>query len=71
MEKLVTIINQFPLASRPYTAQDGTGRVFNSRGFILSDGIDEFYGEMVGRMASNAGLHQAAFVSRQERRDTV
>ena len=48
MEKLVTIIDQFPLASRPYTAQDGTQKVFNSRGFILSDGIDEFYAEMTG-----------------------
>lgn len=55
MEKLVTIINQFPLASRAYTAQDGTQKVFNSRGFILSDGIDEFYGEMTGDMAVSAG----------------
>ena len=55
MEKLVTIINQFPLASRPYTAQDGTQRVFNSRGFILSDGIDEFYAEMTGDAAIAAG----------------
>lgn len=55
MEKLVTIIGQFPLASRPYTAQDGTQKVFNSRGFILSDGIDEFYAEMTGDMAVAAG----------------
>ena len=51
MEKLVTIIDQLPLASRPYTGQDGTQRVFNSRGFILSDGIDEFYAEMTGDTA--------------------
>ena len=60
MEKLVTIIDQLPLASRPYTAQDGTQKVFNSRGFILSDGIDEdgideFYAEMTGDMAVAAG----------------
>ena len=55
MEKLVTIIGQLPLASRPYTAQDGTQKVFNSRGFILSDGIDEFYAEMTGDMAVAAG----------------
>ena len=54
MEKLVTIIDQHPLASRPYTAQDGTQKVFNSRGFIL-DGIDEFYAEMTGDMAVAAG----------------
>ena len=39
MEKLVTIIGQLPLVSRPYTAQDGTQKVFNSRGFILSDSV--------------------------------
>ena len=51
MEKLVRIINQFPLASRSYTAQDGTQRTFHSRGFLLTDGIDEFYAEMTGDMA--------------------
>ena len=51
----MTIIDQHPLASRPYTAQDGTQKVFNSRGFILSDGIDEFYAEMTGDMAVAAG----------------
>ena len=55
MENLVTIIDQLPLVSRPYTAQDGTQKVFNSRGFILSDGIDEFYAEMTGDMAVAAG----------------
>lgn len=55
MENLVTIIDQHPLVSRPYTAQDGTQKVFNSRGFILSDGIDEFYAEMTGDMAVAAG----------------
>ena len=51
MEKLVRIINQFPLASRSYTAQDGTQRTFHSRGFLLTDGIDEFYAEMTGDTA--------------------
>ena len=51
----MTIIDQHPLVSRPYTAQDGTQKVFNSRGFILSDGIDEFYAEMTGDMAVAAG----------------
>ena len=51
----MTIIEQRPLTTRSWTAQDGTQKVFNSRGFILSDGIDEFYGEMVGDMAVSAG----------------
>lgn len=51
MEKFVTILEQYPLASRPYTAKDGTPLVFNSRGFLLSDGIDEFYAEMTGDAA--------------------
>ena len=51
MEKLVRIIEQHPLASRTYTAQDGTQRTFHSRGFLLTDGIDEFYAEMTGDAA--------------------
>ena len=51
MEKLVIIIDQRPLVTRTYTASDGTQRVFNARGFILSDGIDEFYAEMTGDTA--------------------
>lgn len=51
MEKLVRIIKQHPLASRTYTAQDGTQRTFHSRGFLLTDGIDEFYAEMTGDAA--------------------
>ena len=46
MEKLIRIIDQLPLSSRAYTAQDGTQRTFHSRGFLLTDGIDEFYAEM-------------------------
>ena len=51
MEKFVRIIEQHPLASRTYTAQDGTQRTFHSRGFLLTDGIDEFYAEMTGDAA--------------------
>lgn len=51
MEKLVRIIDQLPLSSRAYTAQDGTQRTFHSRGFLLTDGIDEFYAEMTGDTA--------------------
>ena len=51
MEKLVTILEQRPVVARNYTAQDGTQKTFYSKGFILSDGIDEFYAEMTGDMA--------------------
>ena len=51
MEKIIKIIGQLPLASRAYTAQDGTPRTFHSRGFLLTDGIDEFYAEMTGDAA--------------------
>ena len=50
-EKLVRIIDQLPLTSRAYTAQDGAQRTFHSRGFLLTDGIDEFYAEMTGDTA--------------------
>ena len=54
MEKLVTILEQRPVVARNYTAQDGTQKTFYSKGFILSDGIDEFYAEMTGDMARDA-----------------
>lgn len=54
MEKIVTIIEQRPVVSRNYTGQDGMQKTFYSKGFILSDGIDEFYAEMTGDMARDA-----------------
>ena len=51
MEKIVTILEQHPLVARPYPAKDGTNMVFNSRGFVLTDGIDQFYAEMTGDAA--------------------
>lgn len=55
MEKQVFIKEQRPLEARTYTAADGTTKVFHSRGFVLSTGIDEFYAEMWGDMAREAG----------------
>ena len=55
MELFVTIIEQRPLQSRPYTDSQGQNRVFYSKGFVLSNGIDEFYAEMVGDMARDSG----------------
>lgn len=51
MEKLVTIVQQFPLTERNYTDRSGQAQVFASKGFVLSDGIDTFYAEMVGDTA--------------------
>ena len=51
MEKFVTILEQHPLVARPYVAKDGANMVFNSRGFVLTDGIDQFYAEMTGDAA--------------------
>ena len=51
MEMFVTIIEQRDLQSRTYTNQKGENAVFHSRGFVLSNGIDEFYAEMVGEAA--------------------
>jgi hypothetical protein len=51
MEKIVKIVEQKAHTARQYTAQDGTQKTFHSMGFILSDGIDEFYAEMIGEQA--------------------
>ena len=47
MEKFVTIINQGAHVAHQYTAQDGTQKVYHTMGFVLSDGIDEFYARTV------------------------
>ena len=51
MEKTVVIVEQLPLSERNYTDRNGQTQVYASRGFILSDGIDTFYGEMSGDKA--------------------
>ena len=51
MEKIVRIVEQKAHTARQHTAQDGTQKTFHSMGFILSDGIDEYYAEMTGDMA--------------------
>lgn len=53
MEKTIWIKEQQPNVARTYTAQDGSTQVFNSRTFVLSDGVDEFAAEMVGDAAVN------------------
>ena len=51
MEKLVIIKKVFPMQERTYNDHNGQQQIFASRGFILSDGIDTFYAEMVGDTA--------------------
>lgn len=51
METFVTIIEQRALQSRQYQDNQGQTRTFHSRGFVLSNGIDEFYAEMTGDAA--------------------
>ncbi|MBQ7471025.1 MAG: hypothetical protein IJS97_01160 [Prevotella sp.] len=55
MEKFVAIKQQFPCTEREYTTKDGEKKVFLSKGFILDDGIDSFYAEMVGDQARSCG----------------
>ena len=51
MEKLVSVLQQFPMQERQYLDRDGQNQVFASRGFVLSTGIDTFYAEMTGDLA--------------------
>ena len=66
MEKFVTIINQGAHTSRQYTAQDGTQKTFHTMGFILSDGIDEFYAEMTGDMARDCQPYDRTLMHRMQ-----
>ena len=66
MEKLVTIMEQRPVVARNYTAQDGTQKTFYSKGFILTDGIDEFYAEMTGDMARDAQPYDEALIHKMQ-----
>lgn len=53
MEKLVTIVEQLPLQQRQYQDKNGDNQVFKSVGFIMTDGVDKFYGEVVGNRAES------------------
>ena len=58
MEKLVSVLQQFPFHERPYQDREGQNQVFASRGFVLSTGIDTFYAEMTGDMARSQATVQ-------------
>ena len=55
-----------PVVARNYTAQDGTQKTFYSKGFILTDGIDEFYAEMTGDMARDAQPYDATLIHKMQ-----
>ena len=52
MEKIVTIVAVGAYAERQYQKQDGTTEYFKSRGLVMKQGGDTFYGEMTGDYAS-------------------
>lgn len=58
MEKLVSVLQQFPLQERQYLDREGQNQVFASRGFVLSTGIDTFYAEMTGDYARSQAAVQ-------------
>ena len=66
MEKFVSIIEQRAHVARQYTAQDGTQKTFHSMGFILTDGIDEFYAEMTGDMARDCSPFDRAMLHKMQ-----
>ena len=51
MEKTVNIVQQSALVERPYEDRNGQSQMYASMGFILSDGVDSFYAEMLGDQA--------------------
>ena len=52
MEKLVMIQEVGAYSERQYNRQDGTSEYFKSRGLVMKQGGDVFYGEMTGDYAS-------------------
>lgn len=64
MEKTVRIIEQTALQQRQYTDKAGQQQVFNSVGFVLTDGIDTFYAEATGARAANVPVFDKQYVYR-------
>lgn len=58
MEKIVRLMEDYGFSEREYN-----GEKFASRGFLLTDGIDTFYGEMIG---DNARREQNQSYDRQQ-----
>ena len=64
MELYVTIVEQRELQSRPYTNLQGQSSMFHSRGFVLSNGIDDFYAEMTGEAALTCPVYDTSVLHR-------
>ncbi len=51
MDRLVKIVEELPLRERSYQDQNGQQKVFVTKGFVVTDGINKFCAEAVGDMA--------------------
>ncbi len=51
MERYFQIKEQLPLRERSYTDQQGQQKIFVTTGFLMTDGINNFYAEAVGDLA--------------------
>ncbi len=51
MDRLVQIVEDLPLRERSYNDQNGQQKVFVTKGFIVTDGINKFCAEAVGDLA--------------------
>ena len=47
----VKIVKVLPLVQRTYTDRNGQTQVFKSKGFLLSNGINNLYAEAIGNTA--------------------
>ncbi len=51
MQHLIKIIEELPLRERSYQDQNGQQKVFVTKGFIVTDGVNKFCAEAVGDLA--------------------
>ncbi len=51
MDRLVQIVEELPLRERSYNDQNGQQKVFVTKGFVVTDGINKFCAEAVGDLA--------------------
>ncbi len=51
MDRLIRIVEELPLRERSYSDQNGQQKVFVTKGFIVTDGINKFCAEAVGDLA--------------------
>ncbi len=51
MDRLVKIVEELPLRERSYQDQNGQQKVFVTKGFVVTDGINKFCAEAVGDTA--------------------